>query len=174
MSLPVVIAALSLIILAGCTLQPQSPLETSVEVNTCSCSQLQKWLDLERKVSRMSTERVERELTLLGKPEGWRQQFYFGLLHQQLDVFASWTQARDAFRGLSEDVGLSRERRDLAAILQRYNQTRINWSLKYRQLLEDNGTVKDKLRASQEENELLENKLQAITDLETSISTRKE
>lgn len=174
MSSPLVIAALVLVTLAGCATQPQTTIETVADATTCTCTRLQNWLELQRKVSAMSNEKVEQQLTSLGEPKGHRQQFYFGLLNQQLDSFTAWPRARDVFRQLAEDTGLAKEQRGLAAILERYNQSRINWYLQHRQLLENNETLKSKLRASLEENKLLEQKIQAITDLETSISTRKE
>ena len=168
------ITTVALVALSGCASQPQTPIEPPVAAQDCNCAQLQGWLELERKVSDMSTEKIEKKLTRLGEPQGQRQLFYFGLLNQQFDVFTNWAQARDAFRQLAEDDGLAKEQRNLAAILERYNQTRINWYLQHRQLLEKYETFKTKLRASREENELLEQKIQAITDLETSISTLKE
>jgi hypothetical protein len=128
---------------------------------------LQNWLELQREVSLMSIEKVAQQLTSLGEPKGGRQLFYFGLLSQRLDAFASWTRARDAFRQLAEDVELAEEQRSLAALLERYNQSRINWYQQHHKLLEENETVR-------EENVLLKQKIQAVTDLETSISTRKE
>lgn len=122
----------------------------------------------------MSIEEVDQQLTELGKPKGTQQLFYFGLLNQQLDAFTKWTQARDVFRQLDEDTSLDEEQRSLAAILERYNQSRINWYLQRRQLLENNETLQAELDSSREENKLLEQKLKAITDLETSISTRME
>jgi hypothetical protein len=169
-----VIAALVLVTLAGCATQPQTTIETPADALTCTCTQLQNWLELQRKVLAMSNEKVEQQLTSLGEPKGPRQLFYFGLLHQQLDTFAGWPKARDVFRQLAEDARLAKEQRGLAAILERYNQSRINWYLQHRQLLENNETLKSKLRTSREENDLLEQKIKAITDLETSISTRKE
>jgi hypothetical protein len=169
-----VITTVALVVLSGCISQPQTPIEPPVAAQVCNCTQLQGWLKLERKVSAMSNEKVEKKLTQLGEPKGQRQLFYFGLLNQQFDVYENWAQARDAFRQLAEDDDLAKEQRNLAAILERYNQTRINWYLQHSHLLEKHETFKTKLRASREENELLEQKIQAITDLETSISTRKE
>ena len=48
----------------------------------------------------------------------------------------------------------------LAAILERYNQSRINWYEQH--------------KALEEQNLLLQQKIEAITELETTISTRKE
>ena len=169
-----VIAALILVTLAGCVTQPPTTIYIADDAPACTCTQLQNWLELQRKVSAMSIEKVEQKLTRLAEPKGSRQLFYIGLLNQQLDVFENWAQARDIFRQLAANSGLTKEQRNLAAILERYNQSRINWYLQYRQALEDNQGLKAKLLVSQEEIELLEAKIQAVTDLETSISTRKE
>jgi hypothetical protein len=174
MSRPLVIAALLLVILAGCVAQPKTPTETAADVQTCACTQLQNLLDLQHKVSTMRTEEIKKQLAGLGQPKAPQQLFYFGLLNQQLDAFTPWTQARNTFQQLAADTGLTKEQRDLAAILERYTQSRINWYLQHHQLLEKYGTLEAELGASQEENKLLERKIKAITDLETSISTRKE
>jgi hypothetical protein len=86
--------------------------------------------------------------------------FHYGLLKQQTDVFPHWAEARDIFRQLGADDGLAWEQRRLATILERYNQSRINWYEQYKTL--------------EDENLLLEKKIEAITELETTISTRKE
>jgi hypothetical protein len=175
MSHSLIITALVLVTLAGCATQPPTTIDIANDVPpACNCTQLQNWLELQRKVSAMSIEKVEQKLTRLGEPKGNQQLFYVGLLNQQLDVFENWTQARDIFRQLAANIELTKEQRNLAAILERYNQSRINWYLQYRQALEDNQGLKAKLLVSQEEIELLEAKIQAVTDLETSISTRKE
>ena len=152
----VVFAALALVALAGCA-ATQSPttIDIADDVPACTCTQLQNWLELQRKVSAMSIERVEQRLALLGETNGTRQLFYVGLLNQQLDVFENWAQARDIFRQLAAKGELTWEQRNLAAILERYNQSRINWYLQYRQALEDNQGLKAKLLVSQEEIELL-------------------
>jgi len=172
MSRPLTIAAVFLVALAGCATPSLPALKTTPDV--AASSQLQIWLELQREVSAMSIEEVDQQLTELGKPKGTQQLFYFGLLNQQLDAFTKWTQARDVFRQLDEDTSLDEEQRSLAAILERYNQSRINWYLQRRQLLENNETLQAELDSSREENKLLEQKLKAITDLETSISTRME
>lgn len=174
MSRTLVIAAIALVVLAGCAAQRPTTTETTADAPANNCTQLQDWLELQRKVSAMSIEKVEQQLAALGESKGLRQLFYYGLLNQQLDIFPRWADARDAFRQLAEDARLTKEQRSLAAVLERYNQSRINWYLQHRQVLENNETLKTKLRASREENELLEQKIQAITELETSISTRKE
>jgi hypothetical protein len=176
MSRPLGVVVLFLVTMCGCAVQqqPQVPMDAPAHAQTCIHTQLQKWLDLQHVVSTMSTAKLEQQLISLGEPRGRWQLFYFGLLNQQLDAFASWTKARDTFRQLATDAGLDKEQRDLAAIFLRYNQTRINWYLQHSQLLKDHESLNAKLIVSQEENKLLEQKIKAITDLETSISTRRE
>jgi hypothetical protein len=176
MSRTLIIAGILLVILSGCVTQPEIVVQVppAPDPQTCTCEQLQKWLGLQDQVSNMSDEQVKERLARLDEPKGSWQQFYFGLLKQQLDEFVSWTQARDIFRELAEDGDLFKEQRDLVNILQRYNQTRINWYMQHRKLLADYETTAAKLDAALEENSLLQQKVQAITDVETSISTLKE
>ncbi len=171
MSRPLTIAAIFLVTLAGCATPSQPALRTA---NTTTYSQLPNWLELQREVSAMSVEEVNQQLTELGEPKGPQQLFYFGLLNQQFDAFTKWTQARDVFRQLDEDTSLDQDQRSLAAILERYNQSRINWYLQRRQLIERNESLQAELGSTRKENTLLVQKLKAITDLETSISTRME
>ena len=84
------------------------------------------------------------------------------------------TLARDAFREVNLMVGLTGGQRQLAEIFERYNQTRINWYQQYSQAEENQVALQEQLQEAQQQNNLLEQKIQALTDLETSISTRKE
>lgn len=176
MSRPLIIAGIFLVILSGCATQPEIVVEVppAPDPQTCTCEHLQKWLELQDEVSNMSAEQVKERLDRLDEPKGSWQQFYFGLLKQQLDEFVSWTEARDIFRELAADSDLVKEQRDLVNVLQRYNQTRINWYMQHRKVLADFETTAAKLDAALEENRLLQQKVQAITDVETSISTLKE
>jgi hypothetical protein len=122
----------------------------------------------------MDAEQVVAELVQVGKPGQPDERFYFGLLNQQLKTHASWVQARDTFRALSQSPDINREQRQLATILMRYNQSRINWYAEYRDVQAEHASLQEELEATRKENEALELKIQAITDLETSISTRKE
>ena len=112
----------------------------------------------------MTIEEVAQRLAAPDEPESTNTKFYMALLNQQLDVFTKWAQARDAFRTLAGDESLSWEQRRLAEILERYNQSRINWYEQYNHL-------ETQLKR---ENTVLEQKIEAITELETTISTRKE
>jgi hypothetical protein len=136
---------------------------------------LRDWLDKEQTVAAMkSNEEVVKELVKIGKPSKPDEWFYFGLLNQKLKTEASWIQARDAFREVSKATGITAEQRQLAAILELYNQSRINWYFEYREVQTDFVALQTELNQARQENGLLQQKIQAITDLETAISTRKE
>ena len=62
----------------------------------------------------------------------------------------------------------------MAAILEEYNQSRINWHQRYIELQQENKLLLQQLDDTQQEKLLLEQKIQAVTDLEAEISTRKE
>lgn len=161
---PVIVAALALTMLSGCTATTNDrapPRATTVKVlNGCDCGSLHEWLQLQEDVSAMPVEDIAERLEGAERPESGEALYHFGLLNQQLDVFNRWADARDAFRQLAGDDSLAPELRRLSSILERYNQSRINWYEQYKQL--------------EDENALLQQKIEAITELETTISTRKE
>ena len=95
-------------------------------------------------------------------------------VNQQLVTYGAWVQARDAFRLLREDEELSEEQRQLVAILQAYNQTRINWYQRQSELLNRHAELQQQLDEAEQDKLVLEQKIQALTDLEAAISTRKE
>lgn len=163
LSNPLAVVAVGLALLCGCAAPDTAapPQTTTIKVTSgCDCEPMREWLRMQQEVSLMSPEQVADSLAGTEKPTGGEPLFYFGLLNQQLDVFTRWAEARDAFRQLAADESLPWEQRRLAATLERYNQSRINWYEQYKQL--------------QDENELLKQKIEAITELETTISTRKE
>ncbi len=176
MSRALLTATLCLVCLGGCELlQPQtSPSARPPDPRVQAYGEIRGWLDMGQQISAMDTEQVVEQLVLLGKPEGPDAQYRFGLLNQKLKTYASWVQARDAFRVVVEDPTVTREQRQLAAVLLQYNQSRINWYLEYRKVQEELAGTQSDLAATREENALLQQKIQAITELETSISTRKE
>jgi hypothetical protein len=175
MSRTVAVIVLGLLFLTGCLSAPQEKSTTPPpDSRVLAYQALHDWLDMEQEVAEMKTEQVVAALVDMGEPEGPQQLFHFGLLNQKLQTYASWTQARDAFRKLSQTKELTSEQRQLATILERYNQSRINWHFEYRKLQADYATLQTELDESRQDNMLLKQKIQAITDLETSISTRKE
>lgn len=176
MSRTLVVILFALTGLAGCVSAPPAPRSVAPEPHpeVEDYRALRDWLDLQQAVAVMTPEEAVKELVRVGKPQQPHQWFYFGLLNQQLKTYASWTQARDAFREVNQAVGLTGGQRQLAQIFERYNQTRINWYQEYSQAQEDQTALQEQLEEARQQNTLLEQKIQALTDLETSISTRKE
>lgn len=176
MSRSLTVIVLLLATLAGCTVLPEQeqPAATPPDPDALAYRALRDWLDREQTVAAMEPNEVVTELVKIGKPGGPDELFYFGLLNQKLKTYASWIQARDAFREVSKATGVTAEQRQLATLLELYNQSRINWYLEYREVQADFAALQGELDAAQQENGLLQQKIQAITDLETSISTRKE
>lgn len=123
----------------------------------------------------MQAAEVQAELARIG-PESSAESdlFYVGLLNQQVKDYNHWIAARDVFRGLRKDPQLDAEQRQLAGILERYNQSRINWYSRQNELLERYRLLQRELDTLDDEKALLEKKIQALTDLEAVISTRKE
>jgi hypothetical protein len=165
-----------LTLLTGCSLYPQAEQApknstTLKVVETCS---LQHWLAMQEEVAAMSSEQANAALAEVNPMASAADLFYFGLLNQQLQRYAAWTQARDAFRTLRDEDGLTREQRQLAGLLEAYNQRRINWYQRYSELQQQYDSLEQTLAEAEQERALLQEKIQALTDLETVISDRKE
>ena len=173
-SLIKVALVLSLVLLAGCVAAPPPTQATPPSPETIPYSSVQQWLNLQQEVSVMDTEEVVENLVRVNTLEGIGQLFYYGLLNQQLPTHGAWIHARDTFRELQEHEDLTIEQRQLAAILQEYNQNRINSYQRRGELLVQNIHLKKQLHEAKEEKIVLEQKIQALTDLEADISTRKE
>jgi hypothetical protein len=169
---PLIAAVLGLVILSGCAVSPAVVEQAAPEA--IYYSSVQHWLQLQHEVAAMSIEEVSEELADLDTPGNAGDLFYQGMLNQQLQTNAAWVQARDAFRALQDDHELTVEQRQLAGILQAYNQNRINWYQRQSDLLVDNTRLQQQLRETEQEKLLLEQKIQALTKLEADISTRKE
>ena len=174
MSRALIVLVFALTTLGDCASSSPVPL---VEKDTTECvtyPTLQQWLNLQQDVADMTSDEIVAKLVRVNKPEGAGQLFYYGLLNQQLEAYGAWTQARDAFQQLHEDGDLTVEQRQLASILQEYNQNRINWYQRQRELLIHNAELEQQLSDAEQEKLLAEQKIQALTDLEAVISTRKE
>tara|TARA_R110001592_G_scaffold363321_1_gene683747 strand:+ start:13293 stop:13781 length:489 start_codon:yes stop_codon:yes gene_type:complete len=128
---------------------------------------LNHWLAVSKQVGTMSVEQVVVALQDLERPDRGGELFYYGALNQQLDRFDGWIQARDAFRQLANDTHLEPSLRELADILLNHNQSLINWHERHRHLQKE-------LAESVLDRELLEQKIEALTDLEAVISHRKQ
>jgi hypothetical protein len=133
------------------------------------------WLELQQEVLLMQADEVAAELARIGPDStAGSELFYLGLLNQQVKDYNHWIAARDVFRELREDPGLDTDQRQLAGILERYNQSRINWYSRQNELLERYRLLQRELDTLDDEKAALEQKIQALTDLEAVISTRKE
>ena len=165
---------LALAILAGCVVSPPVQVVENSTADVVTYSSVQQWLNLQEEVAGLSEEEVIEKLVRVNKPEGIGQLFYYGLLNQQLQTDGAWAQARDTFRQLQQDEELTVEQRQLVGILQEYNQNRLNWYQRQGELLVQNAELQKQLTAAEQDKLLLEQKIQALTDLEAAISTRKE
>jgi len=168
-------------LLAGCATAPPPVVIAGPSAEDASFASmrqqwlhLQQWLDLQQAVSGMDTDEAVENLVRLDKPEGIDQLFYYGLLNQQLQTQGAWVQARDSFRELQQQDGLTTEQRQLTGILLTYNQNRINWYQRQSDLLVENAGLEKQLQEAEQNKVLLEQKIQALTDLEADISTRRE
>ncbi|MEM1155042.1 MAG: hypothetical protein AAGI44_12960, partial [Pseudomonadota bacterium] len=135
---------------------------------------VQHWLRWQETVATMSDAQLITALETSAEPRNDNQSFYYGLLRQQTDSYQDWVKARDIFRTLRQKDKLSVGQRRLAELLERYNQSRINWYQSRRELRIEYESLEGQLVQLQEENRLLENKIEAITELEATIRTRKE
>ena len=170
---PLVSAVLGLVILSGCVVSPPV-VEQAAPAEAVFYSSVQHWLKLQHEVAAMRIEEISVELADLDKQGAAGDLFYYGLLNQQLQTNTAWVQARDAFRALRENDELTVEQQQLAGILEVYNQNRINWYQRQSDLLVDNSRLQQQLQEAEQDKLLLEQKIQALTELEADISTRRE
>jgi hypothetical protein len=164
----------SLAILSGCV--APAPVDTT-EDNTAkfiAYPTVEQLLNMQQSVDSMEPAEAAERLAKVDKTAGVRQLFYFGLLNQRLEMYGAWTVARDTFQKLQENEKLHREPRQLAGILRQYNQSRINNYLRQEALLGEKTELQQQLDQAREEGQLLKQKIQALTEVETAISTRRE
>ena len=171
------VAALSVLLgvfPAGCVTPP--PVEIVKEVPPAKTPKppVHRWLRWQESVSTMSPSQLTTALEGAADPGNANQLFYYGLLNQQSDAYDGWVAARDIFRQLNQDEALTAPQRQLAGLLERFNQSRINWFHSRDELRLEYEALQTRVSELQDQNTLLEQKIQAITDLEANISTRKE
>lgn len=169
-----VLPILCLAMLTACTSSKPAQIDTTVPAEVVAYTSLQFWLEKLQLAAEMPQTAVVEELVKLKKPTEPNELFFYAALNQQLDTFASWANARDSFRLLHTNEQLTFAQRQLAGILQQYNQSRINWYQRQSELLLDQQNLLEKLTLAEQEKSVLETKIQALTDLEAAISTRKE
>ena len=159
---------LTVSVLFGCELLPtQSDTAMSRPLPVTELHSLSDWLDISSQVGKLSAEQSEAALRKLGKPTGGHALFHYAALNQQLSHHEGWIQARDAFRKLANDNSLESNLRELARIMESHNQALINWHARHTHLQKE-------LAASVLDRELLERKITALTELEATISQRKQ
>lgn len=161
-------------VLSGCVAQP--PVETTQQNTTAvvTLPAIEQWLDQLAAVETMDTPEVMEQLGKVDKTAGASQLFYFGILNQRLQSYGAWTVARDAFQKLQENEALPKQQRQLAGVLRQYNQSRINGHSRYDASLKEQTELRESLSRAEDEKRQLEQKIQALTELETAISTRQE
>jgi hypothetical protein len=171
---PLVAIVFALAIVSGCVTPPPEPVAKDHVIEVSEYPIILQWLNLQQEVEKMGPELVQERLAVVETPEGAGQTFYSGLLNQKLQTYEAWAEARDTFQELEDDEALAIEQRQLAGIFRKYNQNRINWYQRQKDLLVQNNELQQKLDNAEQEKALLEQKIQALTDLEAVISTRKE
>jgi hypothetical protein len=168
------LSALSGIFLTGCVTPPPVEIVKEAPPVKMPKPQVQRWLRWQESVSTMSPSQLTTALEAAADPGNANQLFYYGLLNQQSDAYDGWVTARDIFRQLNQDEALTTSQRQLAGLLERFNQSRINWFHSRDELRLEYEALQARYTKLQERNTLLEQKIQAITDLEATISIRKQ
>jgi hypothetical protein len=165
---------IALVLLSACT--TQAPVETTQAQKTevSSYPSVEQWLNLQQQVEAMDLTEVKTRLEAADKSDGVRELYYRGVLNQRLPSYGAWTVARDAFQKLQEDEQLPAPQRQLASIFRQYNQNRINSYQRYDALLANRNQTQQDLGQAEQDKEVLEQKIRALTEVEAAISTRKE
>ena len=166
----------ALMMLPGCSgpfsISDDAPEPMRLEVT--ELQNLNHWLAMSEQVQAMTADEAMAMLRKMDSPNMASEQFYFGLLNQQLGRFDGWIQARDAFRKLANDTALDTSTRELARILLAHNQALINWHERHRHLQKELAVSVLDRELMEEKHQELEQKIEALTDLEAVISHRKQ
>lgn len=160
--------------LVACTTPFQVGMPAPQPAVSASTAALERWINLHTQTAGMTREQAGQRVAELDEPESTGQKFYYGLLHGRLGNYPDWIRARDAFASLVADETLTNEQRGLADILRSQNQTRINAYVKQIDWQQQTVELQKQVVSAEAEKTELQQKIQALTDLETSISTRKE
>ena len=171
---PLTALLLSLAMLVGCVVQPPETSHENVTATVSPYPSVEEWLQLQHEATTLDRAQVAERLALMNKDMDLAEQYRYGILNQQLQTYGAWTVARDTFQKLQENADLPEAQRQLAGIFRQYNQNRINAYARQQELVTQQNELQQKLDHAGEEKRLLEHKIQALTELETAISTRKE
>ncbi|MBN7798680.1 hypothetical protein [Parahaliea mediterranea] len=164
------LAALAL--LAGCQMLPEEPPlrevpRTARPCVTAPATALERWMGEMTSVDKLSQEQAREQLSLMrGAGDSAFERYRYALLNQRIGDGAGWIRARDTLRGLREEGLAEPGLMQLVALLQRFSQAMINADARQQQLAEE-------LLSSQQEREALADKIEALTNIEQTISERK-
>ena len=179
------------LLLTGCQLQNTGPLITSSSMQTTSISDatdalsgrdLEYWLSEINRLQALSEAQAQAALppSFNAKTESPEQLFRYALLNQQLKDRQGWIRARDSLELLSGNTDLSVSMLSLVRLLQFHNQSMINAEARQSRL---QGAMQEQDRIQQRQaEELLQsqaqvielsNKIEALTNLEKSLSIRR-
>lgn len=170
----IVAITVTVALLSGCSTFSPVPVIEQPYPAAVATVPLQEWLNLRQETSKLTSGEASALLAEITEPKTPKDWFYKGLLLQEQQQYDVWTQARDTFRLLAQSDALAPELQQLAALLETFNQNRINWYQRHNKLQVSNEQLRQQLLVSQQEKQLLEQKIQALTDLEEAISTRRE
>lgn len=175
-TITLVFGVLSVLLLSGCGQfsTPQDNVEERYVASYIEPQSLNNWLAISRRVSSMTETEVAVAIKNLATPQNHQALFYYGVLNQNLGRIDGWVQARDTFRELTNEDNLAPNLRELARIFLVHNQALINWHTRHRGLQKE--LVESVLDREHLEHdlELLELKIEALTDVEAVISSRKQ
>lgn len=165
------VVGLAVVLLASCQSAPEQPAVVEAprepECETPVEAPLQRWIGEMTAVAVLSMEEVRAQLARPGASgETPLEQFHFALLNQRLEETAGWVRSRDALRTLREQAALDEGLQQLTGVLLDYSQAMINAHARQTQMALE-------LAAAQQEQDALEAKIEALTNLEQSISERK-
>lgn len=162
------IVLLVTVLCVGCSTMHRDYYEGWEREPVLSAEQRYYWLRIADLYMALTPTQAQQRLDQIGDEEKTNLQWYrYALLNQQLNNRVGWIRARDAFRRVIASESLSQELYGLTKLLLKYNQNMINWDARY-------SKVKIELKESEAMQQVLEQKIQAITTLEQSISSRKE
>lgn len=160
--------ALVALLLSGCQLAALKP-------PGADAYQLSSWLRLSERIAELTPEEARLRLERLGDSDSdLDRRFHFALLNQQLGERDGWVVARDRLRLLSREPELSRDARQLAGLLEQFNQLRINSDQQLVKLRSERDDLAALAEQSRAEAALLEEKIRALTTLEDSMRQRRE
>lgn len=167
------ITLLTLVALVACTMPP-SVVVKQPNPDVVIYTGVQQWLKLQQDIAGMDADELHAALAGKVAPEGRNELYHYALLLQHSQNYAAWVKARDTFRHLSADEGLTESQRQLVDIFQAYNQLRINGYQRQNELLDEQAKLQQQLHQAAQDKLLLEQKIQALTELEAAISIRRE